>query len=131
MKKSSKQQLSMKQHKAISLLLLKDVKELNYQQIAEKVGISERTLARWRKRKDFTDELTKQAEQFHKTFIVETYMELRRLIFSPDVADGHRLKAIELMLKNQGRLTGVKETTVNIDENSKSFAEMLAELDAM
>lgn len=129
MSAGTKAVLKPSQYKAISLLLLRDVNGLNYQEIAEKVGVSARTLQRWRNNEDFTAELIRQAEQIHKAFIAEAYVELRKIILSPDTADNNKVKGIELYLKNQGRLKDVQEQTVTVVEQEKSLAEMLAELE--
>lgn len=121
--------LKVDQRKAIVRIVAKDIKGLTYKQIADNVGISVRQLQRWKNDPEFTEALTKQAEQFHKAFIVEAYAALRSIISSKDTADNNKLKAIELMLKNQGKLKVVKENTVTFVEEEKSLTEMLAELE--
>lgn len=119
--------LSNVQHKAISLLLIKDVHEMNYAAVAEEIGVSTRTLLRWRNTGDFAAELLMQAEQLQRAFLVDTYAELRRLIASSDTTDSNKLKAIEIMLKNQGRLKSVKESSITVDD-SRTLEELLFEI---
>lgn len=127
MKVGNRKLLSTTQYKAISLLLLKDINEMNYAEIAKELGVSDRTLFRWRNSSEFSTELIQQAETLQKAFLVETYAELRRLIASPDTADGNKLKAIEIMLKNQGRLKDVKESNVIVEDN-RSLEDVLFEI---
>lgn len=127
MKVGKRKLLSTTQHKAISLLLLKDINEMNYGDIAKELGVSDRTLHRWRNSSEFSTELIQQAETLQKAFLVETYAELRRLIASPETSDGNKLKAIEIMLKNQGRLKDVKESNVIVEDN-RSLEDVLFEI---
>lgn len=133
MKNGKTKLLSNKQRKAIALLILKDVNKMNLADIAKDVGISERTLLRWRKREDFSAELIKQAEQMQRAFLADAYVELRKMIASPETKDSNKLKAIELMLRNQGRLVAVKESNVTYQEleDTRTLDDLLFELQNM
>lgn len=122
-----KKQLEPNQIKAIGYLVSKDVNGLTNAEIAEKVGVNPATIYRWRRDPVFNDELIKQAEEMQRTFLADTYNSLRYIIASPQVKDGTKLKAIELMLKNQGRLKDVQEQTVTVEE--RSVEDMLKELE--
>ena len=117
------------QLKAIALLVAKDVNKLTNEQIADKVGVTAKTLYLWKKEKPFNDELIKQAEEIHRAFLAETYTQLRSIISNPSVKDSTKLKGIELMLKNQSRLKDVQEQTVNVTD--KTLDEMLSELEQL
>lgn len=62
-------------------------------------------------------------------FVTEAYRDLRRLSRSART-DGSRLKALELILKNRGRLKDVAETTTQIVDD-RSTEAILAEVDAL
>lgn len=119
--------LKPEQSKAISLLIYRDVSGMTFQEIAEDIGVSVRTLYRWKKDSAFTVELLKQAEIVQRSFLPEAYIELRRIISDKTVADNNRLKGIEIYLKNQGRLKDVKEQIITVEE--RSLDELLSELE--
>lgn len=129
MARHKRKQLEPVQYRAVAFLVSKDAHGMTNEQIAEELGINPATLYRWRKEPLFNDELIKQAEELQRTFLVETYGSLRSIIANPKVKDGTKLKAIELMLRNQGRLKDVQEQTVHVEE--RSIDEMLKELDSL
>lgn len=115
------------QMKAIALLVGKDFNGMSVGEIAKEVGVSRGTIYEWKKNDAFTAELVRQAEAMQRAYIAETYAELRDIIGDRGHAVNNRIKAIEVYLKNQGRLKDVQEQTVTIEE--KSLDQMLAELD--
>ena len=123
----AKKVLKADQYKAIALIVGQDVNKLTTTEIAKEVGVARSTLYEWKKDAAFTDELVKQAEAMQRAFIAETYAELRGIIKGSEVADNNKLKAIEIMLKNQGRLKDVQEQTITVDDTSLN--DLLAELD--
>lgn len=123
----AKKILKPEQMKAIALMVAQDVNKMTMKAIAKEVGVSTVTLYAWKKDAAFADELTKQAEAMQRAFLAEAYSELRGLITGSTVADNNRLKALDLYLRNQGRLKDVQEQTVTVEE--KSLDAMLAELD--
>lgn len=114
------------QQKSIALIVTKDFNGMSISDIAEEVGVSRKTLYEWRKNQLYSDELLKQAEQMQRTFLADAYSQLRSLISNTSVADNNKLKAIEILLKNQGRLKDVQEQTVTVEE--KSLDELLEEI---
>lgn len=124
-----RKRLEANQLKAISLLVSKDVNGMTNEEIAEEVGVNPSTLYRWRKDSRFNDELIAQAEEIQRTFLADTYSSLRSIIANKSAKDGTKLKAIELMLKNQGRLKEVHDTSVTVEE--RSVSDMLKELENM
>lgn len=106
------------QLKAIALIVSRDVNGLTYKQIAEEVGVAESTIFRWKEKEDFVEELNKQAELMQKAFLSEAYNRLRGIITNPHTADNNVLKALELFMKNQGKLKTVEEATVEIKQDS-------------
>lgn len=113
-----KKSLKPEQLKAIALIVSRDVNKLTYKEIAEEVGVAESTIFRWKEKEDFVNELNKQAELMQKAFLSEAYNRLRGIITNPHTADNNVLKALELFMKNQGKMKNVEETTLEIKHES-------------
>lgn len=113
-----KKTLKPEQLKAIALIVSRDVNGLTYKQIADEVGVAESTIFRWKEKEDFVEELNRQAELMQKAFLSEAYNRLRGIINSPHTADNNLLKALELFLKNQGKMKNVEEATVEVKKES-------------
>lgn len=126
-----KKVLSRQQQESIILLLTKVDNGMTMQEMADEVGVSTRTLYRWRKDPVYADELIKQSEELQRAFLSEAYAQLRAMVVSTDIADNNKLKAIELMLKNQGRLKEVRQQTVTVEESNRTFNDLLQELDEL
>ncbi|MGG4390472.1 phBC6A51 family helix-turn-helix protein [Priestia megaterium] len=124
--KKSKKVLKPEQYKAIALMVYKDVNGLTNEDIAREVGVNPSTLYAWKQRGDFNDELIRQSEEVQRSFLADTYTQLRMIINNDKVRSGNKLKAIELVLKNQGRLKDVQEVTQTVEE--KSIDELMNEL---
>ena len=127
--KKSKKVLKPEQYKAIALMIYKDVNGLTNEDIAREVGVNPSTLYAWKKEGYFNDELIRQSEEVQRSFLADTYTQLRMIINNSQVKAGNKLKAIELVLKNQGRLKDVQETTVVSDD--KTLDELLGELNKL
>lgn len=113
-----KKSLKPEQLKAISLIVSRDVNKMSYKQIAEECGVAESTIFRWKEKEYFTEELNRQAEIMQKAFLSEAYNRLRGLITNPNTADNNVLKALEIFLKNQGKLKNVDEVKAEIKTES-------------
>lgn len=109
--------LTAQQKKCAELLIMKDINKMTLEDIAKAVNIDTSTLYRWRKKKEFNDYLNSVSEEFQRSFLSDAFSQLRRIMVHGK--DSDKLKAIELILKNQGKLkadTDVNNTTnVNID----------------
>lgn len=124
--KNNKKVLKPEQYKAIALMVYKDVNGLTNEMIAKEVGVNPSTLYEWKQKDAFNNELIKQSEEVQRSFLADTYTQLRMIINNPKAKEGTKLKAIELVLKNQGRLKDVQEVTQTVDE--KSLSDILTEL---
>lgn len=113
-----REELTPKQLQCISELIMKDVTGKTNEQIAAELGINLATLYRWKRNKMFNDRLVAEAEEFNRSFLADTYNQLRGIINNPKTSTNHKIKAIELMLKNQGRLKDVQETKVDVSVNN-------------
>lgn len=129
MARTPRKQLEPIQYKAIAMIINKDVNGMTNAQIAEHLNIDPGTLYNWRNTQLFNDELIKQAEEVQRHYLAETYNVLRGIIGSSTAKDSTKLKGIELMLKNQGRLKEVREDTITMDK--PDVDKMLEELDDM
>ena len=109
--------LTPQQLTCIQELVMKDITGKTNEDIAEQLEINIATLYRWKKTKIFNDKLIEVAEEFQKSFLADTYSQLRGIINNPRSAPAHKLKGIELMLKNQGRITSDKEEKVSVSVN--------------
>lgn len=121
--------LKPEQYKAIALMVYKDVNGLTNDMIAKEVGVNPSTLYDWKKQGYFNEELIKQSEEVQRSFLADTYTQLRMIINNDKVQTGNKLKAIEMVLKNQGRLKDVQEVTQITDD--RSLTDMLSELNKM
>jgi len=118
--------LKPEQYKAIALMIYKDVNGMTNELIAKEIGVNASTIYEWKKKEDFNNELIRQSEEVQRSFLADTYTQLRMIINNERVQAGNKLKAIELLLKNQGRLKDVQERTVTTEE--KGFSELMDEL---
>jgi DNA-binding XRE family transcriptional regulator len=96
-------------------------------QIAEEVGISERTIYRWREKEDYSELLESLSDRIMKTFISEVDKAVMKSVKSGSV------KAMELAYKRSGKLVDKKEVTSDVDVTvngvgDKSNEELMAEL---
>lgn len=107
--------LSMQQEEAIALILHRDVNGMSYNDIADTVGVNPSTLWRWRQNKKFNDVLLEQSEEIQRNFLNEAYNSLRQMLVDPKTKSHNKLKAIELVMKNQGRLKDVSENKHEVD----------------
>lgn len=99
--------------RACELMAMKDINGMSNDDIAKELGINRATLYRWRQRPEFNDKLTEITEEFQRSFLTDAYAELRKIMMYGKSHE--KLKAIELLLKNQGRLKDVKETTAKVE----------------
>lgn len=105
--------LSATQKKACELLVMKDINKMTNDQIAEECGVNRTTLYRWKQDKSFNDYLNSLADEFQRSFLSDAFGELRKIMAYGKPHE--RLKAIELILKNQGKLKDVSEVDAKID----------------
>ena len=123
--KFGKAGLSASQKKCAELIVMKDINKMNMTQIAEEVGVNRSTIFRWKQNKEFNDYLNSLADEFQRSFLADAFSELRTIMKHGRTHE--KLKAVELILKNQGKLkdnTEVNATVkqeVNVDDFLKSL----------
>lgn len=114
MKKNTKKPLDASMKKVAEELALKGVTGKSEYQIAEENNINRSTLYRWKLRADFNDYLQEVADEFQRSALNDAYTVLHRLLNSDN--EKTLIKAVELVLKNQGRLKEVQDTNISIQE---------------
>lgn len=107
--------LNATQKKACELLVMKDINGINNDSIAEECGVNRSTLYRWKQDKAFNDYLNSLADEFQRSFLSDAFAELRKIMMYGKPSE--KLKAVELILKNQGKLKDTSEVTATIDNN--------------
>lgn len=120
-------ELTEQQKKAIDLIVLKDEYGLTYDDIAERVGCTSRTLRNWRNNDLFNTELASRAELVQRAIVPDALAVLNSIIRNPKTKDSDRIKAIQLALQHQGKLNGKRTITHKTDERP-SMIEMLDRL---
>lgn len=118
---AGKIELTAQQRRAAEILATNDLHGLTTEQIAEEVGVAARTVFRWKQDAAFIAYQNEVAERAMESFLADTYNSLRRLVRSGG-SDSAKLKAIELVLKNRGRLTDVQKIEAEIDDKRSQAA---------
>lgn len=105
---------------AAQLLATKDSNDMTNEQIANECNVAPRTLYRWQSREEFIALLNHYAELAQDAFIPELYSLMRKSVRSGST------RAMELALKNRGKLIDRKEVSGNLDITARS-AESLSQ----
>ena len=100
---------------------------MSYQDIADALDVNKTTLWRWRQKKEFNDVLLERSEEIQRNFLNEAYISMRQILTDPKAKTHNKLKVIEMVLKNQGRLKEVTENTHEVETNNMS--ELLQRLE--
>jgi DNA-binding MurR/RpiR family transcriptional regulator len=119
--------LTESQRRAAELLALPDVYQMTIEQIAKKVGVSTVTIYRWKRNDDFIAYKNAIADQAMDDFLSEAYDMLRKLARGART-DTNKLKALELALKNRGKLNEVMKVDATL-EDKRTQEDIEAEID--
>ena len=125
MKKYTKKPLDASMKKVAEELALKGVTGKSEYQIAEENNINRSTLYRWKLRADFNDYLQEVADEFQRSALNDAYTVLQRLLKSDN--EKTLIKAVELVLKNQGRLKEVQDTNITVETPELDLEAMYKE----
>lgn len=126
---SGKDQLTLGQRRAAEIFATNDIHKMTIEQIAEEVGVTPRTIYRWKQDPALVEYQNQIAEQVMEDFLAETYNELRKLVRSGR-SDHAKLKAVEIVLKNHGKLTDVQKVEAKV-EDSRSNEAILTEIEQL
>ena len=117
--------LSATQKKACEMLVMKDINRMTNDEIAEACGVDRSTFYRWKQKKEFNDYLNSLADEFQRSFLSDAFAELRKIMMYGKPHE--KLKAVELILKNQGKLKETTELNANV-KNEVNVDEFLSQL---
>lgn len=106
--------LTATQKKCAELLVMKDVNKMNINDIAEEIGVNRSTIFRWKQTKEFNDYMNTMADEFQRSFLPDAFGTLRTILQYGKTHE--QLKAVELILKNQGKLKDNTEATVSVKQ---------------
>jgi AcrR family transcriptional regulator len=121
--------LTENQRKAAKLFVYKDIYKMKVEQIAKECDVSVQTLYNWKQDKEFIKFQTLLAEDRMEEFIETAYSEIRDIATSNKSKDTTKLKALELILRNRGRLKDKQE--LNVEISQKSNEELENEIEEM
>lgn len=99
-------------------------KRMTYAEIAEKVGVTDRTLRTWRSDEAFSKLVNDLADKAMDGFLPRLYRSLKYRV-EVDMSD----KAIESALKRMGKLKDTSEVTVMTEDRGDSSIE--SEIEAL
>ena len=113
--------LNLAQKRAAEILAGNDYHNMTLEQIAEHVGVCERTVYRWKQDKDFVAYQNELADQLMEDFLAEAYNTLKGMV-RKGRSDHSRIKALELVLKNRGKLTDVHHIEAKVEDTRSNEA---------
>lgn len=109
------------QRKAAELFATNDISCYRVEDIAKAVNVSERTIYRWKLDKDFLAYQNEVADIAMEDFLTETYGVLKGIVRSGR-SDHAKLKGVELVLKNRGKLTEVQKVEATVEDKRSNEA---------
>jgi Helix-turn-helix of insertion element transposase len=97
--------------------------------LADMVGIDRTTAWRWKQNPLVLDYMNDLAEKVQDSRTAMVYNELEKVLLDDEISPAVRLKAMELFLKNRGKLKEKKEIDATIE--TKDASQVASELDAL
>jgi transposase-like protein len=111
----SKTSLNANQRLTAELFATRDTHGKTIEEIAQEVGVSTRTIYRWKQDPNFIKYQNEVSDKIMEDFLTEVYTELRGIVRSSQ-SEKSKLKAIELVLSNRGKLKNTQEITHKVEE---------------
>lgn len=112
-----KNQLTENQRRCAEILATNEINKYTIPEIAEMLGVSERTVYRWKRDPAFIRYKNQISEEVMEDFLSDAYVQLRALL-TEGKSEKTKLEAIKLILQNRGKLkdngSGV---TINVNQN--------------
>ena len=121
--------LSEKQMLAAKLFVYKDINKMKVEDIAKEVDVAISTLYEWKQNREFIKFQTILAEERMDEFLETAYSEIRHMATGKNAKEGTKLKALELVLRNRGKLKDRQD--VNVEITQRSNEELENEIDEM
>jgi len=123
------EKLTLSQRRAAEIFAMNDVYDMTIAEVAKECGVSVRSIYRWKQDRDFIAYQNEIAETVMEDFLAETYNVIKRLARSGR-SEHSKLKAVELVLKNRGKLQEIQKVEATIkDERTDETIE--AEIEEM
>lgn len=129
----SKNQLTLSQRECAKIFATNDVHKMTIEQIADHIGVTTRTLYRWKQDRTFIQYQNEIAETAMEDVLTEAYAKLKTLL-REGKSEKTQLEALKLILQNRGKLVdktehthGMKETK-SLEDMEKEILEMEHEL---
>lgn len=113
--------LTAAQRKAAELFATNDIHRYRIEDIAKEIGVSERTIYRWKMDEDFIAYQNEIAEKAMEDFLAETYSVLKGIVRSGR-SDHAKLKGVELVLKNRGKLQDIQKVEATVEDKRSNEA---------
>jgi len=120
--RTTKNELTPEQLMAVEMIVCKRGAGIKYSEIASSVGVSERTLLRWRQTPEFREELRRRTLELNGEHLPRVLEALVKRALAGNV------KAVELFLKVEGLLHQGKERTEPTQEDSRSNEQIQREI---
>lgn len=109
------------QRKAAELFATNDLNCYRVEDIAKAVNVSIRTVYRWKLDEDFLAYQNEVADIAMEDFLAETYGVLKGIVRAGR-SDHAKLKGVELVLKNRGKLTDVQKVEATVEDKRSNKA---------
>jgi AcrR family transcriptional regulator len=122
----SKNKLTASQRQCAEILATNDIHGMTLQEIADEVGVSLRTIYRWKNDREFIAYQNSIADTAMEDFLTEAYTKLKHLL-REGKSEKTQLEALKLVLQNRGKLKDSHEHTHTMKEQ-KSLDELEREV---
>ena len=107
------------QRQCAEILATNDIDKKTIAEIAEEVGVTPRTIYRWKQDPVFIAYQNSIAERVMDDFLSETYAQLRTLLRSGR-SERTKLEAIRMVLQNRGKLNEGNNVNVQVNNNGSA-----------
>ena len=107
---TKKNQLNGSQREVAELFATNDIHQLTIAQIADRAGVSERTIYRWKQDREFIRYQNAIAEVAMEDALTEAYSRVKSLL-RDGKSEKTQLEAIKIVLQNRGKLKDTHEHT--------------------
>lgn len=112
-----KNQLTENQRRCAEILATNDVHKMTTEDIAEQLGVSTRTIYRWKRDPEFIRYKNQISDTVMEDFLSDAYVQLRALL-TEGKSEKTKLEAIKLVLQNRGKLKDSSDgVTINVGTN--------------